>query len=200
MNLRMPSPDQLEWVYENHLRVSFPPAELKPLQAIQTMWRDGCYRPWCLFNQQEQIIGEGFLWLGHPGWMLLDYLCVSPDYRNQGCGETIIRLLLEQEPDSILLAESEIPEFSPDRALAIRRLNFYARNHAKTAGYDSEMFGVPYKTLYWSPEIIPDERLITEHRFIYQNRFPPKKYTTFVRIPRESDAAPMSKVPWDESE
>ncbi len=34
--------------------------------------------------------------------------------------------------------------------MAERRLGFYARNGARTAGYDTEMFGVPYKTLYWA--------------------------------------------------
>ena len=73
MELRMPTWEQVETVYHNDLIPSFPPAELKPLRAIGEMWRDGWYRPWCLFDGDE-IVGECFLWLGHPGWMLLDYL------------------------------------------------------------------------------------------------------------------------------
>ena len=45
MELRMPTPEQLETVYGADLKASFPPAELKPLRAIQEMWREGWYRP-----------------------------------------------------------------------------------------------------------------------------------------------------------
>lgn len=197
MELKIPSPEQLERAYETHLRVSFPAAELKPFRAIEEMWRDGWYRPWCLFDGDE-MVGEGLLWLGHPGWVLLDYLCVAPEHRNAGYGSVIIEKLLERESNAVMLAESEIPELAPDVALATRRLNFYARSHAKTAGYDTEMFGVPYKTLYWSAQPVSDERLMREHQFIYQNRFSPEKFAHYVRIPRQPDAPPMQKVPWNE--
>ena len=85
MELRLPNLEQLEMVYERDLRVSFPAAELKPLHIIRRMLDDGVYRPWCLFDG-DKIIGECFLWLGEPGWALLDYLCVSPAYRNGGSG------------------------------------------------------------------------------------------------------------------
>ena len=85
MELRIPSPEQLRTIYAADLKESFPPAELKPLQAIEEMWRDGWYRPWCLFDGDD-IAGECFLWLGNPGWALLDYLCVSPRRRNGGVG------------------------------------------------------------------------------------------------------------------
>ena len=54
---------------------------------------------------------------------------------------------------NVIFGESEIPCYAPDPAMAERRLGFYARNGARTAGYDTEMFGVPYKTclLYTSP-------------------------------------------------
>ena len=197
MELRMPTPEQLETVYGADLKASFPPAELKPLRAIQEMWREGWYRPWCLFDGDD-IVGECFLWLGHPGWALLDYLCVSPHCRNSGTGALLLAKMQEKEPGTVILAESEAPIHAPDPALAERRLGFYARNRARTAGYDSEMFGVHYKTLYWAEEPVDDERLMEEHRFIYRNRFSPAKYARYVRIPRDPAAPPISQVPWDE--
>ena len=71
-------------------------------------------------------------------------------------------------------------------------------NHARLAGYDTEMFGVPYKTLYWAPEPIPDETLMEAHRFIYQSRFSPEKYERYVRIPRDGSAEPLPRVEWNE--
>ena len=197
MELRMPTWEQVETVYHNDLIPSVPPAELKPLRAIGEMWRDGWYRPWCLFDGDE-IVGECFLWLGHPGWMLLDYLCVSPRRRNSGTGALILEKMLEREAGNVILGESEAPIHAPDPEMARRRLGFYARNHARTAGYDTDMFGAHYKTLYWADREIPDAVLMDEHRFIYQNRFSPEKYARYVQIPRDPEAPPVQAVPWDE--
>ena len=38
-------------------------------------------------------IGLAFLWLGHPGWALLDYLCVTASWRNDGFGAEMLRML-----------------------------------------------------------------------------------------------------------
>ena len=76
MELRIPTLEQLRTVYDRDLRTAFPAAELKPLKNMEEMWAEGRYRPWCLFDGDD-IAGEAFLWLGHPGWALLDYLCVA---------------------------------------------------------------------------------------------------------------------------
>ena len=197
MELRMPVPEQLRTVYGTDLKQSFPPAELKPLRAIEEMWREGWYRPWCLFDGDE-IVGACFLWLGRPGWALLDYLCVSPRRRNSGAGALLLSKMREKERGNIILGESEAPIHAPDPAMAERRLGFYARNDARTAGYDTEMFGVHYKTLYWADAPVDDQELMEQHRFIYQNRFSPDKFARYVQIPRDPHAAPASLVPWNE--
>lgn len=198
MELRTASPEQVELVYERDMKSAFPPAELKPLANIQSMCRDGWYRPLCLFDGEE-IAGECFLWLGHPGWALLDYLCVAESRRNQGLGAVILSELRRAESDTVILGESEAPEHAPDPPVAKRRLGFYARNGLRTAGYDTDIFGVHYKTLYLAPGPVDDAALMAEHRFIYQNRFPRRKYEQFVRIPRDPAAGPLPRVPWDES-
>lgn len=197
MELKLPTPEQLETVYDAHLKESFPAAELKPLRIIRQMVEDGYYRPWCLFDGSE-IVGECFLWMGEPGWALLDYLCVSPRCRNGGVGALLLSKMLEAEPDTVILGESEIPEYAPDPAMAQRRLGFYARNQARLAGYDTEMFGVPYKTLYWAEQPVEDQRLIAAHRYIYLQRFSPDKFARYVRIPREPGEAPLPKEDWNE--
>ena len=159
MELRMPTPEQLRTVYAADLKESFPASELKPLRAIEQMWADGRYYPWCLFDGDE-IVGTCFLWMGHPGWALLDYLCVSSRRRNGGIGAVILEKMLEREQGSIILGESEAPIHAPDPAMAERRLGFYARNHARMAGYDTEMFGAHYKTLYWADAPVSDGRLM----------------------------------------
>ena len=70
MELRLPSPEQLRTVYDRDLKEAFPAAELKPLRNIEKSWAEGWYKPYCLFDG-DNIVGEAFLWLGHPGWALL---------------------------------------------------------------------------------------------------------------------------------
>lgn len=197
MEFRLASREQVAMVYERDLKPSFPPSELKPLANIQDMCRAGCYRPWCLF-EGEEIAGECFLWLGRPGWALLDYLCVAEERRNGGEGARMLRQLRQAEPETVILVESEAPVHAPDPVMAERRLRFYARNGLRTAGYDTDIFGAHYKTLYLWREPLPDERLMEENRFIYQNRFPKEKYDRYVRIPRDPAAEPGKLVPWNE--
>ena len=197
MKLKLASPEQVALVYARDLKPSFPPAELKPLANIQAMCRDGCYRPWCLFDGEE-IAGECFLWQGRPGWALLDYLCVAEGRRNSGAGALMLSEIRRAEPGTVILVESEAPVHAPDPAMAERRLGFYARNGLRTAGYDTDVFGAHYKTLYLWPESLPDERLMEENRWIYQNRFSREKYERYVRIPRNPEEGPIAQVPWNE--
>ena len=199
MELRTATPEQVTMAYERDMKLAFPPAELKPLKNIQAMIRAGCYRPWCLFDGEE-LVGECFLWLGHPGWALLDYLCVAEDRRNTGAGARMLAELLRVEPETVILGESEAPVNAPDPAMAERRLGFYARNGCRTAGYDTDIFGVHYKTLYLSAKPVPDEDLMREHRFIYRSTFPRNKYEQYVHIPRDPEAGPISQIPWNEDE
>lgn len=197
MELKIPSPEQIDAVYASDLKVSFPPAELKPLRAIRKLWADGRYQPLCLFDGDE-IVGECFLWLGHSGCALLDYLCVPPRRRGNGLGALLIAKLLERKAGSVILAESEAPVHAPDPKLAERRLGFYRRNRGRLAGYDTEMFGVHYRTIYWADAPVGDAKLMAEHRFIYESSFTPQKYADYVRIPRDPAAETRPPVPWDE--
>lgn len=197
MELRTATLPELKAVYETLLRPAFPPAELKPLRAMTEMLEDGCYDPLVLAEGGE-ITGACFLWTGVPGWALLDYLCVSPARRGDGAGGEILRLMRNLYAGWTILAESESPAEAPDTALAKRRLGFYDRSHALLAGYDTEAFGVCYKTLYWSDRPVDDEDLMLQHRFIYESRFGAEKYAKYMRIPLNPDAPPLPVVPWDQ--
>ena len=197
MEMRIATAEQLQTVYDSDMKAAFPAAELKPLSAIRRMWREGRYKPYCLFDGDD-IVGECFLWLGHPGWALLDYLCVSPKARNAGLGALILAKLREVEPSTVIFGEAEAPEHAPDPAMAKRRLGFYARNGLRTAGYDTEVFGVHYKTLYLADRQVAEETLMKEHDFVYRSSFEPGKYAKYVRIPYDPAKAPGEQVAWDQ--
>lgn len=197
MELRTATAAEIRAAYDALLRVSFPPAELKPLRAILEMTEDGCYDP-LILTDGGAVAGACFLWLGVPGWALLDYLCVAPDRRSGGLGGEMLRRMRAAYPGWTILAEAEASAYAPDPAMAERRLGFYRRNGAALAGYDSEAFGVRYKTIYWPGGPVTDGELAVQHRFIYESRFGPEKYARYVRIPCPSGAEPMAQVPWDE--
>ena len=197
MELRLPSLTQLRQIYETEMKRAFPPAELKPLSAMERMWEQGKYKPWCLFDG-EKIVGLAFLWLGRPGWAILDYLCVSAGCRNAGLGQEILRLLSKAEPGTVIFGEAEAPVHAPDPAMAERRLGFYLRNGLRIAGYDTDIFGVHYKTLYLYDREVSDEDLMEAHRYIYQDGFTPEKYARHIVIPRDPNLPPIPQIPWDQ--
>ena len=195
MELRFPTEQQLAAVYDRDMREAFPPSELKPLRAIRRLMALGRYKPYCLFDGDE-IAGTAFLWLGHPGWAVLDYLCVAQNRRSGGLGALILEKLRETEPDTVIFGEVEAPEDAPDPEMARRRLAFYARCGLKTAGYDTEMFGVHYKTLYLPGREVEDAELMRQHRYVYESSFTPENFRKYVQIPWRGVHSP--KVAWDE--
>ena len=199
MKLKIPTIEQLREIYNTDMKEAFPPAELKPLSAIERMWQEGKYKPYCLYDDDgAKPIGLGFLWLGHPGWALLDYLCVTASWRNDGFGGEILRLLHEMEPDSVIFGEAEAPVHAPDPAMAERRLGFYKRNGMRLAEYDSEVFGVHYKTFYFADREVNEEELMREHAFVYSNSFAPEKFAQYVHIPFDPDQGQSVQVPWEQ--
>ena len=197
MELRIPSVEQLRTIYDRDLKEAFPTAELKPLRNIEKSWAEGWYKPYCLFDG-DNIVGEAFLWLGHPGWALLDYLCVSSIRRNGGVGASIL-----QKAAGAGGGHGDLRRIGGSGGRAgpgdgRRRLGFYARCGLRTAGYDTEMFGVHYKTLYLAGGPVDDAALMEEHRFVYENTFSADKYHKYVRIPFDPKAAPGPKVPWQQ--
>lgn len=197
MELKLATPEQLRLAYDRDLKAAFPAAELKPLSNMEQMWAEGWYKPYCLFDGGE-IVGEAFLWLGHPGWALLDYLCVASGVRNGGLGAAILSKLQEVEGDTVIFGESENPADAPDPAMARRRLGFYARCGLRTAGYETEMFGVHYQTLYLARGEVDEAALMAEHRFVYQNTFSPEKFDRYVRIPYDAAKGPGEKAAWQQ--
>ena len=182
-------------VFRRDMVEAFPEAELKPLAAMERLWADGWYKPYCLFDGDE-IVGEAFLWLGHPGWAIVDYLCVSASRRNDGLGAEIIRMLQELEPETVFFGEAEAPEHAPDPDMANRRLGFYARCGLRMADYDTAMFGIHYKTLYFCKGEVDQQRLMQEHDFIYRSTFDPEKFRKYVRIPYQG--GDLTQVAWDQ--
>ena len=139
MTLKLLNPEELKRAYDTDLREAFPPAELKPFSAMEALLEKEIYDPLCLMDEDGTALGYLLLWKHRDArFLLIDYLCVPAKRRNGGIGARLLQAVFDYYPAStVFLGESEAPTGdSGADEMILRRLNFYARNGARTLGYD----------------------------------------------------------------
>lgn len=201
MYLNVMTPEELERAYRTDLTEAFPPSELKPLGAMEAMRRQGVYEPLCLRDGTGDVLGYVLLWKHEDGrYVLVDYLCVPAGKRNGGTGGMLLREAIARSPkDTVFIGETEAPTGDPDRdALILRRLGFYARNGAKTLGYDSALFGVRFKTICWADPMPEEGEILRKHQEIYLRQFDREKYDRFIQIPLRPGEQVKPVTEWTE--
>ena len=201
MYLNVMTPEELERAYRTDLTEAFPPSELKPLGAMEAMRRQGVYEPLCLRDGTGDVLGYVLLWKHEDGrYVLVDYLCVPAGKRNGGTGGMLLREAIARSPkDTVFIGETEAPTGNPDRdALILRRLGFYARNGAKTLGYDSALFGVRFKTICWADPMPEEGEILRMHQEIYLRQFDREKYDRFIQIPLRPGEQVKPVTEWTE--
>lgn len=201
MYLNVMTPEELERAYRTDLTEAFPPSELKPLGAMEAMRRQGVYEPLCLRDGTGDVLGYILLWKHEDGrYVLVDYLCVPAGKRNGGTGGMLLREAIARSPkDTVFIGETEAPTGNPDRdALILRRLGFYARNGAKTLGYDSALFGVRFKTICWADPMPEEGEILRKHQEIYLRQFDREKYDRFIQIPLRPGEQAKPVTEWTE--
>lgn len=201
MYLNVMTPEELERAYRTDLTEAFPPSELKPLGAMEAMRRQGVYEPLCLRDGTGDVLGYVLLWKHEDGrYVLVDYLCVPAGKRNGGTGGMLLREAIARSPkDTVFIGETEAPTGDLDRdALILRRLGFYARNGAKTLGYDSALFGVRFKTICWADPMPEEGEILRKHQEIYLRQFDREKYDRFIQIPLRPGEQVKPVTEWTE--
>jgi hypothetical protein len=77
-------------------------------------------------------------------------------------------------------------------------LGFYARNGARTLGYDCALFGVHYRTICWADPMPEEAEVLRKHQEIYIQQFSREKYDRFIQIPLHPGERPRPVTDWDE--
>ena len=181
--------DALHLVYREHLTPDFPPAERKPLSAMEKLLSAGRYEPWGLYRGEE-LMAYALLWRDpEGGFVLLDYLGVCRDKpRGQGIGTVMVAHLMGQyrHVSGILVeAEAEVDDASPEEnGLRARRLAFYRRLGFRELGYVARIFGVRYAMLLYGDRT--GEEAMEAHQRLYHYEFSPWLYDRFIHIPERS--------------
>ena len=181
--------DALHLVYREHLTPDFPPAERKPLSAMEKLLSAGRYEPWGLYRGEE-LMAYALLWRDpEGGFVLLDDLGVCRDKpRGQGIGTVMVAHLMGQyrHVSGILVeAEAEGDDASPEEnGLRARRLAFYRRLGFRELGYVARIFGVRYAMLLYGDRT--GEEAMEAHQRLYHYEFSPWLYDRFIHIPERS--------------
>lgn len=114
---------------------AFPESERKPFALLQTRAAEGkaeLLSIRCLDRFAGLVIT-----LLDGKYALVDYLAVSPDFRNHGIGAVVLNLIRSRYPDRLVFLEIE----EPKTEMQERRRRFYMRNGILPTGLAVELFG-----------------------------------------------------------
>ena len=178
MELKILSNELLLLWYEKFLKEDFVSDEIKPIENILTLIKNGRYEVYGVFQDDEMIAYASFWKKENINLVLLDYLGVSKKYRNQGIGSKILVLIKEMLGNMPYVVEAEIPTGSSleEDKIRKRRIQFYERNGCKKV-YLMATCGMKWQTLVNSKNEIDQKELAKLHKELYEEK------RTDVKIP-----------------
>lgn len=179
---------RMKQIYEIHMISDFPRAELKPWKRIESMYGEGNYEGYGLYEGEELRAYALFVKAsGGCGNLLLDYFAVCRGNRAFGYGSRFLGLLEKELADcgGILLESERILSAANEEEYGIRtrRIAFYQRNRCIVTDIEARVYGVDYSILY-----LPISRSIEqisvkeELEQIYHTMFSPEVYREQVCI------------------
>lgn len=186
MQIRKLTMDQMESIYQTDMQEAFPPAELKPWKRICQMAERGVYTGYGLYEEdplKAQKLGRNLRAYGFfvrcpgTGDLLLDYLSVPKSYRGEGYGSQFLSYLPDLIGDSrCLLFEIEDPDCTDDpdvRKTRLKRQHFYLKNGIRATNARSQVFGVDYRILQYTPDQpLSEAEVMTALTEVYHTMFP----------------------------
>jgi len=185
MKICILDPAQITKIYETHATKDFPLNELKPLNIILRMLKEGIYVGLGLYHQNELTAYAMLVKNEKRGTLLLDYLAVISDYRAAGIGSIFLEQLKNYYSGwrAVLLeCESECTAPNQEKFLTRkRRIDFYIRNGCLRTGVKSSLFGVEYEILCL-PLNDQQSDSAAELKEIYQMMFPASVMKEKVRL------------------
>jgi len=182
LELKILSNELLLLWYEKFLKEDFVSDEIKPIENILTLIKNGRYEVYGVFQDDEMIAYASFWKKENINLVLLDYLGVSKKYRNQGIGSKILTLIKEMLGNIPYVVEAEIPTGSSleEDKIRKRRIQFYEKNGCKKV-YLMATCGMKWQTLVNSKNEIDQKELAKLHKELYEEK------RTDVKIPISID-------------
>ncbi len=153
-------------IYEEHVKIDFPPEELKPLPMILTLKKQEIYCCYGLYDNEEFVAYAFFAKPETIDYLLLDYLAVCKNYRSKRYGSRFLKLLQKELKDyqGILFeVESGVDsKTEKEKQICERRIAFYLRNGLTKTKINIKLFGVDMILLYLKIQGLPSEKTMSE--------------------------------------
>ena len=145
---RLLTEQEINIVYEQHMKRDFPPEELPPFPPAMELIASGEGWFFGIFDKEDLAAYIQVLKPEVCTYALLNYYAVLPAYRNQGLGERFLGELQMHLPKvQGIIIEAEIPEKSEDAGIAQRRLGFYERVGAVNTMWQEQVYDAWYYIL-----------------------------------------------------
>ena len=178
--------NQIRALYAGRMREDFPPAEIKPLTAIERALARGEYVCFGAMAGEDILAYAFFTKL--EGIALFDYLAVKKEARGTGIGSAFLQALTAgflRGMDAVLL-EVDDPACAGNPAeknIRDRRLAFYLRNGLTDTSVTAVVYGVQFRILALpvGPCPAPDDAR-RMYAALYRAVMPPKIFASKVLI------------------
>lgn len=184
LELRILNELELKNLYTNEAHRDFPESELKPLDVVEKLYREGNYEPIGFF-ENGKLMAYALQVVREKGKsVLLDYLAVTPEFRDCGIGSEVLRALQEyySGKTEFIVIESEHPSEAPDKAAALRRLEFYKRAGAILTDTQVRLFDILFLIFALPCKNAENIDISAEMESIYRVTVPTELYDDVVDI------------------
>ena len=184
MNLKQLSNEDIENVYNKHMKMHFPSEELKPIDVIQKLIKRKIYICYGLYNNKE-LLAYAFI-ATSKSYLLLDYYAVCAKYRNKGIGSKFLNILKENCKNYIgIIVEVEKVEYASnenEKVVRKRRIDFYKKNGMRITKVSCTLFTVNYSIMCLCNIELEDSAIYEGLKNIYKEMIPSKFHSKYVKI------------------
>jgi hypothetical protein len=179
--------EEVTKVYKEYLVVDFPEDEVKPLDKILRLMKEGKYITWGFYKEEELLAYAWFCIPKDSSLILLDYLSVCCGNRGRGYGSRFLRMLKHfYENKSGIILEAEDVAYAPSKeqeAERLSRIHFYEKNGLRVTKIRAEVFGVNYIILVYNCGGSPtDEEVLGGLEAVYHTFLSSNSYNKNVKF------------------
>ena len=137
---------------------AFPKEEQKPFNFLIKNQQKGLYDLFAIEDDESSFYGLAFL-VKKDNLVLLDFLAISDEFRNQGVGSKALKLLQEKYGDKKLFLEIEntTSNNAPNILQRIKRKEFYFKNNMTAQPYKVLLFGCDMEILSFEKPVSFEE-------------------------------------------
>lgn len=149
---------------------AFPKEEQKPFKFLIKNQQKGIYDLFSIEDDESTFFGLAFL-VKKDNLVLLDFLAINDNFRNQGVGSKTLKLLQEKYGDKKLFLEIEntTSNNAPNILQRIKRKEFYLKNNMTVQPYKVLLFGCDMEILSFGKQVSFEE-YFSIFKMLYGNK------------------------------